>query len=202
MDVSFDEVFRVIQDVDFFVDEDTLDSGTAYLSDLKQGEQFYIGSEAYIMLEDTGVGGCMVIKKELLGEPRRYGADANWVESPIREYLNGEYYEHLSLLIGRDNIIQMRRDLSSLDGLDDYGSCDDYVSLLTACEYARFHKILGVPSNYSNWWWTITPFSTPSNNYTRCVCCVSSNGALCWLGCGYCLGVRPFLILNSSISVS
>ncbi len=48
----------------------------------------------------------------------------------------------------------MRRDLTSLDGLDDYGVCIDKVSMLTAAEYAKYHKILGVKSKYDCFWLT------------------------------------------------
>ena len=115
--------------------------------------------------------------------------------------LNNEYFKKIAAIIGENNIISMDRDLTSLDGLDDYGTCTDKVSLLTAAEYAKYHKILGLKSNYPDWWWLITPASTPSNNYARCVCYVNSYGILGWGGCGYTSGVRPFLNLESSISV-
>lgn len=105
-------------------------------------------------------------------------------------------------MVGASNIISMERDLTSLDGLDDYGTCDDKISLLSASEYAKYHKILGLKSNYPDWWWTITPVSTPSNVYTRNVCYVFSNGILSWSDCGCCGGVRPFLNLEPSILVS
>ena len=76
------------------------------------------------------------------------------------------------------------------------------ISLLSASEYAKYHKILGLKSNYPDWWWTITPASTPSNDYSRYVCFVLSYGILGWGGCGCCRGVRPFLNLEPSILVS
>ena len=83
----------------------------------------------------------------------------------------------------------------------DYGTCTDKVSLLTSAEYAKYHKILGLKPNYPDWWWLITPASTPSNDYSRYVCIVYSYGILDWRGSGYSDGVRPFLTLESSISV-
>lgn len=115
--------------------------------------------------------------------------------------LNKEYFKKIAAIIGENNIISMDRDLTSLDGLDDYGTCTDKVSLLTATEYAKYHKILGLKSNYPDWWWLITPASTPSNDYARDVCGVCSYGVLDWGGCGCAGGVRPFLNLESSISV-
>lgn len=95
----------------------------------------------------------------------------------------------------------MDRDLTSIDGLDDYGTCTDMVSLLTATEYMKYHKILGLKSDYSNWWWLITPASTPSNGYCGSICFVKSSSNLDWNTCLLSLGVRPILSLESSISV-
>ena len=40
-----------------------------------------------------------------------------------------------------------------------------------------------------------------SIGYSRCVCCVGSRGSVGWIVCDYALGVRPFCVLDSSISV-
>ena len=53
----------------------------------------------------------------------------------------------------------------SLDGLEDYGTSIDDISLLTVNEYRKYRKILG--SNLDNWWWLITPDSTPSGCSAR-----------------------------------
>ena len=186
-----DDLFNVPKGSDFSIDEN-LRPGMAYLSNLVPGTELLIGEEAYMVLEHTGTGASKVIRKELLQGARGFGSDADWKESQIREYLNGEYYERISGIIGRENIIEFSRDLTSLDGLDDYGTCVDKVSMLTASEYAKYHRIFGVRSRYHGWWWTITPFSTPSNDYHRYVCYVNSNGTLNWNDCDNCNGVRPF----------
>lgn len=198
---DFNDIFNDFEDT-LLTEDEKLESGSAYLSDLEPGSEFLIGEDVYMVLEHTGAGSSKVIRKELLRSTREFGDSADWKESPIRTYLNGEYYERISMLIGRENIIEFSRDLTSLDGLDDYGSCIDKVSMLTAAEYAKFHRIFGARSRYRDWWWTITPFSTPSNDYNRCVCGVLSDGTLGWDDCGYCYGVRPFLSLNSSLLVS
>lgn len=196
-----DDLLSGSENMDFTIDEE-IRPGMAYLYDLAPGEEFLIGEEVYMVLEHRGGGVSRVIRKELLRDAREFGSNADWRESQIRGYLNGEYYERVSSFIGRENIIEFSRDLTSLDGLDDYGSCIDKISLLTAFEYAKFHSIFGARSRYRDWWWTITPFSTPSNDYARYVCCVRSGGALGWYDCDYCNGVRPFLSLNSSLLVS
>lgn len=170
------------------------------LSDLKPKDEFKIGDEVFIVLEQTD-NGTRVIAKEFAYCDVKFGDNSDWKVSPIRKTLNNEYFKKIAAIIGEKNILSMDRDLTSLDGLDDYGTCTDKVSLLTSAEYAKYHKILGLKSNYPDWWWLITPASTPSNDYARGVCFVGSGGILRWDDCDYSDGVRPFLNLDSSILV-
>ena len=178
--------------------------GGVRLSSIEVGKKFTIGDETFIMLEKVNDGkAARVIRADFLPDYQKFGSNNNWKVSPIRTDLNGgSYYKKIAALVGKDNIIEMERDLTSLDGLDDYGTCIDKISLLSAAEYAKYHKILGVMSNYPTTHWTITAFSTPSNDYSGDVCYVNSFGVLCWSGCDWGYGVRPFLTLDTSILVS
>jgi len=170
------------------------------LSKLRPKDEFKIGDEVFIVLEQTE-NGTRVIAKEFIYDDTQFGDNSNWKTSSIRKILNNKYLEKIATIIGENNIISMDRDLTSLDGLDDYGICTDKVSLLTATEYAKYHRILGLKSRYPNCWWLITPASAPSNDYSRYVCYVNSGGILSWIVCVFRYGVRPFLNLESSISV-
>ena len=192
---------KVIIDLDSTQLENILNADKVQLSTLKPKDEFKIGDEVFIVLEQSD-NGTKVISKEFAYIDMDFGNCSDWKKSPIRTLLNGDYYNEIAKLVGASNIISMERDLTSLDGLDDYGTCNDKISLLSASEYAKYHKILGLKFNYPGWWWTITPASTPSNDYFRFVCYVGSNGVLYWSGCGHCNGVRPFLNLEPSILVS
>ena len=96
----------------------------------------------------------------------------------------------------------MEIDITSLDGLDDYGKIVDKIGLLSVEQYKKYHKILGLKSNYSDCWLLCTPYSTPSNDYARLVCVVDRNGTLYWSGRDDSYGVRPFVIFDSSILVN
>lgn len=192
---------KVIIDLDSAQLENILNADKVQLSTLKPKDEFKIGDEVFIVLEQSD-NGTKVISKEFVYTNRDFGDCSDWKKSPLRTLLNGDYYNKIAKLVGASNIISMERDLTSLDGLDDYGTCNDKISLLSASEYAKYHKILGLKSNYPNWWWTITPASTPSNDYSRGVCYVNVCGILVWIDCGYCFGVRPFLSLEPSILVS
>lgn len=170
---------------------------------LEHGARFTQDGETFIVLEKLDNGGVFVIAESFMEGSVKFGSNSNWKESDIRTKLNsGSIYKRMVELFGEENIREMTRDLTSLDGLDDYGTCVDRVSLLTASEYAKYHKILGLNSNYPDWWWLITPASTPSNGYSGCVCCVGSDGVLGWRGFDSSRGVRPVLTLESSTLVS
>ena len=186
------------------LDNDTIqsvrDGGKVELGSLNVGDRFMIGDDRFIVLEHTD-NGTKVISESFIYTSMKFGDSSDWKQSKIRSKLNDAYYKRLVKVVGSDSIIPMKRNLTSLDGLDDYGMCEDNVSMLTAGEYAKYHKTLGLKSNYPAWWWTITPASTPSNDYSRGVCCVCSRGVLCWGDCDCENGVRPFCILKSSLLV-
>lgn len=176
-------------------------TNTVNLSSLEPKDEFKIGDEVFIVLEQTQ-NGTKVISKDFAYTHMKFGDNSDWKFSPIRGFLNYEFYDKIAAIVGKKNIILMERDLTSLDGLDDYGTCTDRVSLLTATEYAKYHKILGLKPDYPDWWWLVTPASTPSTDYAHNGCCVNSLGVLDWYNCDYRHGVRPFLTLSSAVVVS
>lgn len=120
----------------------------------------------------------------------------DWKRSDLREYLNGEYLAKLEANIGAENIFPFERDLLSLDGQTEYGTCEDKVSLLTVDEYRKYRKAL---PNTGKWWWLITPDSTACNKDSEWITVVSPHGSV------YCgsysddCGVRPVCIFPSAI---
>ena len=203
MSLDIEALFKNVEWVNSSTDSEVAEDGRTHLRDLSIGSEFMLGDEAFILLDkDDYLGTAKVIRKEFLHLRKVFGETADWRESPIRTDLNSSYFDRISAIVGAQNIIPTHRDLISQDGLDDYGECVDNISLLTASEYAKYHRVLGLNSRYQNWWWTITPASTPSNGYSRDVCYVDSFGILNWLGCGYVRGVRPFFTLKSSILIS
>lgn len=116
----------------------------------------------------------------------------DWRSSELREFLNGEFLAGLE----EDMLLEFERNLTSLDGQTEYGSCMDKVSLLTVDEYRKYRKYL---PNTNKWWWLITPWSTPCNDWERAVTVVSPAGRISNYICRNFLGVRPFCIFKSSI---
>lgn len=135
---------------------------------------------------------------ERLSDGMEFDSDCNnWDASDLRNYLNTDFYKELADVIGEDNIIEFERDLLSLDGQDEYGTCEDKVSLLTVDEYRKYRKL--IPNTDTYWWWTITSDSTRCNNDTRWVRVVSPSGDFDFDGYDGRSGVCPFCIFSSSI---
>nr|DAZ45889.1 MAG TPA: hypothetical protein [Caudoviricetes sp.] len=131
-------------------------------------------------------------------EERQFDSDSsNWENSNLRDYLNEEFFEKIAAEIGLENIVPFERDLLSLDGQTEYGKCEDKFSLLTVDEYRKYRSL--IPNTKDYWWWLISPWSTPCNDYKRTVAVVSSAGRIGNDGCYVNYGVRPFCIFSSSI---
>lgn len=164
---------------------------------LKPGEVFKVNNVEYIVLEQLDENQTAVIRKELIEDEMEFDSDNNdWRTSSIRGFLNGEYLEEIENVFGKDRIVEHVVDLLSLDGLDDYGTSIDKVSLLSIDQYRKYRKMLG--ENTDNPWWLITPDSTSSGESTRYVRCVGSGGSVFYGGCGwYGKGMRPFFIVQS-----
>jgi hypothetical protein len=138
--------------------------------------------------------GYLAITDDIVETRQFDSSSSNWEESNLREYLNGEFAENIEREIGE--LPEFERDLISLDGQTEYGKCFDRMSLLTVDEYRKYRKHL---PNVSEWWWMITPWSTPCNGYEYSVTIVAPSGLIYCNRCDYDGGVRPFCIFPSSI---
>ena len=171
------------------------------LSTLKAGDIFKSNDGEYIVLEQFENGTTAVLRKELLEDTMKFNSDNNnWKLSSIRKYLNGDYLKELNEVFGDENIIEHAVDLLSLDGLDDYGTSIDKVRLLDIDQYRKYRKVIG--ENKDNWWWLLTPNSTPSGYSSDDVRYVDSGGDVGYCWCDGSGAVRPFFILKSDIFVS
>lgn len=109
------------------------------------------------------------------------------------------FYDTLAMLIGQregvEIILDTTQDLTTDDGLKDYGSSRDKVVLLTCNQYREYRHLF---DKIDDWWWLITADST-INHFARNV---RAGGSLDY-NCAYsgCHGVRPACTFESSIFV-
>mgnify|MGYP007089864291 FL=1 len=165
------------------------------LEGLGIGDTFELADTTWKILDITSAGYICLANSI---EGRQFDLDfSNWESSDLRDYLNEEFLEKIAAEIGLENIVPFERDLLSLDGQTEYGKCEDKVSLLTVDEYRKYRSL--IPNTKDYWWWLVSPWSTPCNDYTRAVAVVSSAGSVCGNDCNRSRGVRPVCIFSSSI---
>lgn len=170
--------------------------GVSIGKELGVGDTFELAGLTWKILDITDKGYACLAEK--LEDRMTFDSDCNnWESSNLRNYLNTDFYKKLVTEIGADNIITFERDLLSLDGQTEYGTCEDKVSLLNVDEYRKYRSL--IPNTDDYLWWTITPDSTKCNDDSRYVTVVSSSGIISSRGFNRNFGVRPFCIFSSSI---
>lgn len=179
----------------------------AKLKTLKRGQTFYGAGIQWLVLGHTNSSQGLPIVTHIVSTgivERRAFDEKNRNDlgvSTLLDYLNGEFLERLEDAFGEGAVAEQFIDLTSNDGLKDYGNVKTKVGLLTEEEY-RQHRDILPPLGDEGWWWLATPYSTERAGYPSLVRVVISDGALgdyvAYLG----LGVRPALYLKSDISVS
>lgn len=126
----------------------------------------------------------------------KFDEDSNdWKSSSLRKYLNGEYLEKICDSVGSENIVSFERDLISLDGRNDYGTCEDKVSLLTFDEYRKYREVIEL----NEYLWLLTPWGVNRDGYESIGTVVCPSGNIGSSRCNSISGVRPFCIFDSSI---
>ena len=141
----------------------------------------------------------LVLAKESIGNmPFDEGNSNNFPKGTLCKYLNGEFIKTLKAN-GADTsaLIPTTIDLTSDDGLKDYGETTQKIFLLTCDMYRKYRSII---PNLDDWWWLATAYSTESNGYAYRARIVYSDGSLdnsiAYYGH---YGVRPAFYLKSSI---
>lgn len=141
----------------------------------------------------------LVLAKESIGNmPFDEGNSNNFPKGTLCKYLNGEFIKKLKAN-GADTsaLIPTTIDLTSDDGLKDYGETTQKIFLLTCDMYRKYRSVI---PNLDDWWWLATAYSTESNGYAGLARIVGSDGSLDYNGAYFGnYGVRPAFYLKSSI---
>ena len=124
-----------------------------------------------------------------------FGKTNNYATSTIRKDLTeSDLVKRIQEQFG-DKLVPIELDLTSLDGLDDYGIVKgDLLAIPNIDLYRKFRKKI---TKLDVYYALATPDSTPSGCGAGDVQCVGGGGCV---GCSWCdvgFGVRPFFILRS-----
>nr|DAZ85182.1 MAG TPA: hypothetical protein [Caudoviricetes sp.] len=167
-----------------------------YIGKPEIGKAIELAGMEWLILDKTEKG-YFAILNGFDGKERTFdSASNNWISSKLRNELNTRFLKKITDELGEDAVIEFDRDLLSMDGQTEYGHCKDRISLLTVDEYRKYRKLL---PNMLKWWWLITPWSTPVNDYSTTITVVSASGCIDYLICDGDNSVRPVCIFSSSI---
>lgn len=135
----------------------------------------------------------------------KYAVAANdFRDSTIRRWLNNDYLKKLQKAGAKsEDIRNLTIDLACTLGRREYGKDVVKVGLLTLGQYGQYYNIIPL---INSWWWLATPWVTPLYSPavidTTDVWNVSFEGGYYNYNCVGAVGVRPALLLDSSLSVS
>ena len=171
------------------------------LKNAARGTAFDYAGQSWILLENDD-GRALCLSKDII-ETRAFdeGNCNNFAVASSKEYLNGAYLDNLLEDVNGPNaFLTTELDLTTDDGLKDYGTCTVTIFLLTVDQYRRNRDVI---PNADDWWWLSTAFSTKSNGYESLARGVNSDGTLnryfAYLGN---LGLRPACNLSSDLLIS
>lgn len=188
--------------------EKTLKTGE--IGKLDAGNRFtYGGLEWVVLAHNPQKKAVLVLAADVLktesGETRYMPFDEenknNFAASSVRAFLDGDFLEELAAAgADKEAFLSLALDLTSDDGLKDYGIDRVTIGIYTDQIYREFRNVIPPASD---WHWTATPFSTARNGYEHFVRNVDSSGALYYnYACNGYRGVRPLCVLKSDILVS
>lgn len=141
-----------------------------------RGTAFDYAGQSWILLENDD-GRALCLSKDII-ETRAFdeGNCNNFAVASSKEYLNGAYLDNLLEDVNGPNaFLTTELDLTTDDGLKDYGTCTVTIFLLTVDQYRRNRDVI---PNADDWWWLSTAFSTKSNGYESLARRVYADGTL------------------------
>lgn len=169
------------------------------IKEVKIGKKFKYGGIEWVKLDDTHGGALVLTVNKQANSTFGENENNNWATSSLRKSLNATIDGHFTATflkdINKDDLIEFERDLTTDDGMTEYGTCNDLVSLYTCDEYRKYRKLI---PECGEWHWTITADSLVYSYYVRYV---YEDGTL--TNCSVCLGngVRPLCVLKNETFV-
>lgn len=172
------------------------------LSELNPGDEFYIGSSVYVVIDHID-GTTKVISKEIAHKMAfDYDCLNDYRMSAIRELLNTYDYNYIAYDIDKHDIVPTKCDMGTLDGSGSYGTSKENITILSLDEYRKYYGILNdIPNFTSEVQWLSTPVSM-KNQFKSFVCTIDKDGLIDRMPSdNQNIGVRQFFTLKSSTEV-
>lgn len=161
---------------------------------LRPGEEFVYNGIRFICL-DVIDGNYLAITADCLCEKRfndNYNDGCNnWKTSTLRRFLNEDVLEEH---FDAKHLIKQTSDLTADNGDKAYGTCEDYITLLTCDQYRKYRDYVPL---FEECMWTLTPWRCDTG-YAYHVRGVDPTGAVNSLSAHYSNGLAPVCLFNSN----
>lgn len=164
---------------------------------VKDGETFHVAEMEFIKFPANEHGTPVMLRDVAFRS--RFDDNNDLRASTILRRMKEDVLPKIIAELGEENVLTFKTDLTALDGLRPYEDLEDKISLCTL-DFYRQHVQIMDKYPVDQWWWLATPFSAEPHDDDNWFLCVAPSGVVGndGYGCDN-LGVRPFLIFNSSI---
>lgn len=173
---------------------------------VRNGERFIIDGEEFVKLGDIA-GGAFVLLADTLPDYCAFESEDadgdrdhnNFIGSNVKRVVDEWLHSHKVI---SEAALALPIDLTSMDGMTDYGMPNVYGRILTVDEYRKYRRFIPLTDKP---FWTATPWCTRSSvsSHNTYAFYVGTGGSLSYrsvYNARYC--ARPALALKSSLLVS
>lgn len=161
---------------------------------LRPGEEFVYNGIRFICL-DVIDGNYLAITADCLCEKRfndNYNDGCNnWKTSTLRRFLNEDVLEEH---FDAKHLIKQTSDLTADNGDKAYGTCEDYITLLTCDQYRKYRDYVPL---FEECMWTLTPWRCDPGD-ANIVRNVYPTGAIINSNANSSIGLAPVCLFNSN----
>lgn len=165
-------------------------------SGVRDGEIFKIGAMEFIKFPGKD-GQTPVVMKDIVFRSS-FGKNNDLRASDVLKRMQKEVLPKIIEAVGEENVCTFKTDLTTQDGLKPYEDMETKISLPTM-DFYRANVAIFDQHKPDTWWWLATPESAEPHDAPYWILCVSPSGYIYDVNYFNVNGVRPFLILNSSI---
>lgn len=141
---------------------------------VNNGEIAKIGDYEFIVLKSENKDEKRLLLKNSLQNSIFGNSNNDYRESKVKAILE-DFAKEIASIIGEENLLTHTVDLTADDGLTDYGTIQQKMSLLTANMYRENVYIID-KYKLDDYWWLVTPYSTKTHDWDTAVKCVSPSG--------------------------
>lgn len=156
---------------------------------LNPGEHFIYNNIEFICLDIIDGNYLAMTAKPWQEMPFDTNNCNDWRKSSLRRVLNNDFLD----LLDRKHLVKQTSDLIADNGDKAYGTCEDYVTILSCDQYRKYRDIVPL---FEEWMWTLTPW-TCNAGYAYHVRNVDPTGSVSSYGAINTYGVAPACVFSS-----